>query len=109
MTKPKYSPVAIRDLEQMGDYIAEELKNPTAAMNTVSKVLDSVDKLEDTPDMGAPLSARYEHVDDYRYIICGNYLVFYRNGTDGVYIDRVLYEKMDYLTILFGKQAEQRR
>ena len=107
MAKPRYSPAAIRDLEQIGDYISDELKNPSAALNTVGHIQDSVDKLADAPGMGAPLSARYENVDDYRYLVCGNYLVFYREHTGIAYIDRILYGKMDYITILFGELPEE--
>ena len=107
MAKIKYSPAAIRDLEQIGDYITMDLKNPISALNTVNHIQDAVDKLADAPHIGSPLSARYENVGDYRYLVCKGYLVFYREQADVVYIDRILYGRRDYLNILFGKLPEE--
>ena len=39
---------------------------------------------------------------DYRFLVSGNYLVFYRAYGKDVYIDRVLYGRRDYMLILFG-------
>jgi addiction module RelE/StbE family toxin len=101
MAKIRYSKAALLDLEQIGDYISEKLRSSAAALNTVDKIQDAIGKLAGFPQMGAPLSARYADVGDYRYLICGNYLAFYREQTDDVRIDRILYGKRDYLKILF--------
>ena len=101
-----YSPLARQDLEQIGDYIAFELKNPTAALNAVNRIQTAIDKLADFPHMGAPLSARYEDVGNCRFLVCGSYLAFYREQTNSIYIDRILYGKMDYMSILFGGVPE---
>ena len=39
---------------------------------------------------------------DYRFLVCGIYLSFYRIQEDDVYIDRALYGRRDYLAILLG-------
>ena len=107
MAKVRYSQIAKLDLEQIGDYILEELKNPTAALRTVNRIQDAVDKLNDFPHIGTSLSARYENVNNYRFLVCENYLVFYREQAGDVYIDRILYGKRDYLKILFGGLPEE--
>ena len=43
----------------------------------------------------------------YRYLICGNYMVFYRFRDRTVFIDRILYGGRDYLSILFGDELKQ--
>ena len=78
MKKISYSGAAIIDLEQIGDYIAQQLKNPQAALNPVNKIQDAIDKLVKFPLIGAPLSSIYEINTDYRFLVCGNYLAFYR-------------------------------
>ena len=55
VSKVRYSKTAKQDLEQIGDYILEELKNPTAALKTVNRIQDAVDKLNDFPHIGTPL------------------------------------------------------
>ncbi len=46
---------------------------------------------------------------DYRFLVSGNYLVFYRAYGKDVYIDRVLYGRHDYMRILSGDaQADEK-
>ena len=106
MARIEYSPASIADLEQIGDYIANTLKNPSAALNTVNKVQDSIERLCDFPLSGAPLSSIVEMDTDYRFLVCGNYLAFHHAREDSVYIDRILYGKRDYISILFRDSSE---
>ena len=101
MAKIRYSAAAIQDLEEIGDYIVETLKSPIAALNTVNKIQDAVDKLADFSLIGSLLSSVVETETNYRFLVCGNYLVFYRAQTDSVCINRVLYGRRDYMAILF--------
>ena len=96
-----YSLEARKDLDEIWEYIFSELCNPQAAENTVNNILDTVDKLEDFSEIGALLSSITDVVSDYRFLISGNYVVFYRVIAQNVYIDRVLYGRRDYLCILF--------
>ena len=102
MAKVKYSAAALRDMEQIGDYIAGALKNPKAALNTVSRIQDAAGRLAGFPLIGSPLSVAVKIETDYRFLVCGNYHIFYRAQADIVYIDRVLYGRRDYMAILFG-------
>ena len=106
MTKVKYSTAAKQDLEEIGDYIAQTLKNPIAALNTLRKIQDTVDKLTDFPLIGSALSSNAGMEKEYRYLVSRNYLVFYRVQTDSVYIARILYGRRDYMSILFGDVPE---
>ena len=103
MAKISYSVAAIQDLEEIGDYIAYILKNPLAALNTVNKIQNTVDKLADFPFIGTLLSGVVKTETNYRFLVCGNYLVFYRAQTDSVYISRVLYGRRNYMAILFDE------
>ena len=107
MAKIKYSRLAHLDLEEIGDYIAGDLKNPIAAWNTVNRIQDAVDRLADFPELGALLAVHYDAAGSYRFLVCGNYLTFYRVVDDVVYIDRVLYGRRDYMKILFGEILEE--
>jgi plasmid stabilization system protein ParE len=110
MAEIRYSPAAIRDLEQTGDYIAQTLNSPMAALNTVSKIQDSIDKLAYMPLIGAHLSsiANIDEDTEYRVLVCGKYLAFYRVlDDDSVEIIRILYGRRDYLSILFNNLPEE--
>ena len=106
MARILLSDEAERDLEAIGEYIAKKLKNPQAALNTIRGIKKAIDKLKDFPLIGTPLSSIVNVDTVYRCVGYGNYLAFYRPVGDNVYIDRVLYNKRDYITILFGDLPE---
>ena len=102
MIEISYSVTAKKDLEKFGDYIAEQLRNPQTALNTVNKIQATISKLTKFPLIGTPLSSIYEVDTDYRFLVCGKYLAFYRSQESEVFIDRILYGRQSYLAILFG-------
>ncbi|MCL2225014.1 MAG: type II toxin-antitoxin system RelE/ParE family toxin [Defluviitaleaceae bacterium] len=96
-----------RDLLQIGDYIAEKLKSRRSALTTIRGIRQAIDKLEDFPLIGTPLSAVAGIDTDYRFVGHGNYLAFYRQKDGKVYVDRVLYSRRDYITILLGDLPDE--
>lgn len=101
MIKLLISPEAENDLRQIGDYIAFELKNRSAARRVIQGIRETVKRLQAFPERGVPVKPMISGVR-YRYIQSGNYLIFYEFSENTVYIDRVLYAHRDYLSILFG-------
>ena len=101
MGKPVLSPEARRDLEEIGDYIAFEMRNKAAAGNVIRGIRRTVESLRKYPDRGTPVNeAPGEPL--YRYLQSGTYLIFYTVSDGTAYVDRVLYAHRDYLAILFG-------
>jgi len=106
--KIHYAVEARRDLDDIWDYIVTDLCNTSAAERVVHAILDAVDQLENFSAMGALLASIANVDGDYRFLISGNDLIFYRVSEMNVYVDRILYGRRDYLRILFGDtQAEQ--
>ena len=100
------SPEAQDDLSEIKAYIAEDLENPQAALSTVTKITKTIRMLQEHALIGVPLSAIADVNSDYRYLISGSYMIFYRVTGKDVFIDRVLYGRRDYLRILFCDIAE---
>lgn len=107
MNKLHLSPEAQEDLSEIKAYIAEDLENPQAALSTVTKITKTIRMLQDHTLIGTPLSAVADVNSDYRYLVSGNYMVFYRVAGKDVFIDRVLYGRRDYLRILFADTQEE--
>ena len=101
-----YSPEANRDLDEIWSYIVSELQSSSAAENTVNRILNAVDQLTDFAEIGVLLSSVAEVESDYRVLVTGNYLTFYRTQGNEVYIDRILYGRRDYLRILFEDMTD---
>jgi toxin ParE1/3/4 len=99
--KIHYSPESRRDLDDIWDYIVSELQNRSAAERVINRIIDAVDPLKNFAEMGTPLSSIADIGTDHRFLVSGNYMVFYRVQGNDVYIDRVLYGRSDYMSVLF--------
>ena len=93
---------AQNDLLEIKAYIEEDLLNPSAALATVSRITKSLRILQNHAQAGALLSSIADIESDYRFIVSGNYISFYRAYGREVYFDRILYARRDYMRILFG-------
>ena len=101
MNELHYSPEAQNDLSEIMKYITLELASPTSALNTVDSIVKKLRRLEQFAEAGARLSSIIVAETDYRYLVCGNYLAFYRIEGNNIYVDRVIYCRRDYIGILF--------
>ena len=99
--KIHYSPESRRDFDDIWDYIVLELQNRSAAERVINRIIDAVDPLKNFAEMGTPLFSIADVGTDYRFLVSGNYMVFYRVQGNDVYIDRVLYGRSDYMSVLF--------
>ena len=98
--KIRYSPLSVKDLDGIFDYISQTLCNPQSARKIVSDILDRMENLEALPFIGSIVCGLPNNADEYRVIGVHNYLVFYRITDSGIFIDRILYKRRDYLPLL---------
>lgn len=103
MADIKFSPEAINDLQQIKAYITDELCNEQAAVSTIAKIMEHINRLGTFPNSGAPLNSIIDFNTNYRFLVCDNYTAFYRIENNTVLIVRVLYGRRDFMRILFGK------
>lgn len=108
MVEIKFSPAAVKDLQETKTYIVEELCNEQAALGVMARILKCIHQLEAFPLSGAPLSGVVGFDTDYRFLVCGNYTVFYRFENHTVFITRVLYGRRDFIRILFGDLPDEK-
>ena len=102
--KLHYSQKARRDLDAIWDFYLDEYQNIDAAVKTIDQITDEIDQLAAFPELGPPLSSIANVESSYRFLVSGNYLSFYRIDGDEIRIDRVLYGRRDYLSVLFGER-----
>lgn len=93
---------AERDLEQIGDYIAQD--NPRRALTFLMELSRKCEELAKTP-LGWPLVARYEQ-HGIRRRVHGNYCIFYRVDSEQIVIVHILNGAMDYAAILLDSLGE---
>ena len=103
MTKVMLSSAAKADLQETQRYISSVLSNPSASKQTLKRITTQLHTLEQFPEAGTPVLIPGSPVA-YRYLVCGSYMAFYHIHNEEVIVDRVLYGRRDYLSILFGDQ-----
>jgi toxin ParE1/3/4 len=99
--KLRINPMAISDILAIKSYIAED--NPDAAKQMGITIYTKFEGLADFPGIGTSLRIKVNIKTDYRYLVCGSYLIFYKIEGEYVSIYRVLNGVQDYLAILFAE------
>lgn len=98
----EYKSTALRDLQNLNDYISKELKNRTAAKKLIAALLKAGSLLAENPYMGAALQERFEIETDIRYLVVKRHLIFYQVTDSTVSIIRIIDGRRDYMALLFG-------
>lgn len=92
-----FSPQSERDLEDIGDYIAQD--NPLRAVSFVRELREACMRLVHHPGIGAP---RPELLSGLRVLPYGRYLIAYRTGDTTVRVERILHSARN-IDALFGE------
>lgn len=95
--KVVFTDKARSDLENIGDYIAQD--NPSRARTFVQELIAKARALGDAPE-ASPLVPRYEH-SGVRRRVHGAYLIFYRVEAERVVVIHILNGAQDYEALLF--------
>lgn len=96
--KIRINPVATSDLQEIKSYIAED--NIDAATKVVKEIIEKIESLTEFPEIGTMLMYKIRLKSKYRYVICGQYLIFYIYEDNTVSIQRILHGKRDYMALL---------
>jgi addiction module RelE/StbE family toxin len=102
MHEIRINPKATEDLQEIKEYIAKKSENPETTTNIIRKIIESYEKLKEFPMMGKDLSAKINIETNFRYLLSGNYIVFYKVDEKFISIYRILNTQKDYLSILFS-------
>lgn len=96
--KIRINPVATTDLQEIKNYISED--SAEAATKIVKDIIDKIEMLAELPELGVMLMYKIKLKTRYRYIICGQYLIFYIYENNIVSVQRILHGKRDYMALL---------
>ena len=93
---------AQRDMREIATYIARDLLQPEAAIKTIDAIEQEIKLLKKMPKRFAPVSDERLARMGVRKVKVGNYLIFYivDETSEIVHIIGILYERMDWETIL---------
>ena len=97
-----YSDEAILDIESIENYIIYELKNPSAAWETVDGIIGTVKKMNMSPKEHPLVNDLYLAEMGIRLTYYKNYNMLYivEDETYSIYIVRILSNRRDWVTLL---------
>ena len=95
--KLRFTPEALNDLSEIKQYIGKDLGSPIAAGKIISGILVSCSLLKNQPRLGKELSKRIGRETDYRFLISGSYIVFYRIESNSISVYRIIDARTDYI------------
>lgn len=104
--KLRYTPQAIADIEEIRDYISQELQNPEAAKNILRKIAKDAAALKAMPRLGVELRKKTGRDMDGRVLISGQYMLIYEVEEE-ISVLRVLDTRVDYLRMIGSWEKEK--
>ena len=87
----RYLPLAKQDLSEIVNYIQNNLENPIAAENTLSKIEAAILERLESPESFAVWQSKKQRPYPYRKINVGNYTVWY------VVIDHIMEVRRNFI------------
>jgi toxin ParE1/3/4 len=91
MARPRFTPDATSDLEEIVRYVAE--RDAIAAARLLDRIEDECWRLASAPGIG---KLRPDLLPHLRFFPVGSYLIFYRASDEGIQVIRVLHGARDY-------------
>ncbi|MCM1038340.1 MAG: type II toxin-antitoxin system RelE/ParE family toxin [Ruminococcus sp.] len=104
MTKYKirYTPAALRDMDEVWDGVYEVSKEYDVADRYVDDFIDMIEKKREFPLSGTPVAYRGLFTGFYA-VDFKKYKAFYRVDDNWIEVIRIIMKKRDYMKILFGE------
>lgn len=96
----RYLPLAEQDLSEIVNYIQNNLENPIAAENTLSKIEAAILERLESPESFAVWQSKKQRPYPYRRINVGNYTVWYVVIDHIMEVRRILYSRRDEETLI---------
>ena len=83
-----------------------QLVGPESAKKITNKLLNSISRLIDYPQMGMLITDRELRMLEYRKLVCDNYLVFYRKIADTIFVYHIVDGRSDYPRLFSDSKNE---
>ena len=96
----KIFPLAKLDMEQIFNYIAVELCNPTAAIGQINDFEKAFENVCSFPESCPYINNEYVKDKSLRKLIVNNYIAFYRIKDNEIQVVRALYGMRNYEALL---------
>lgn len=96
----EYSKESKQDLIDIKKYIKYNLQEPKTAQTLISKTKNSIDKLQDNPQIYPIIDDDFIKKMEIRKLIVDNYIVFYKIQHNSMQIVRIMYGRRNWINLL---------
>ena len=102
-------PIAQADIKNIGNYIAQTLCNPNAAVKLIDAFTEQFERIANFPMSGKPLDLDLPLEFDYFQAFVENYVILYivDESAETATVMRILYAGSDYLARLLSEPTKQ--
>ena len=97
MMKLRINPAVAIDLKNIKEYIIQD--SQAVAEEVINKLYIQIENIQQFPNIGLDLSKRVRFRTNYKYVIWGNYIIFYKIQGEYVEIYRVVNRYQDITKI----------
>lgn len=95
MLAPLYRPRAAYDLESIVIYLGEVQKVPKSARKVYDSIVESIDRLCETPELGRPFADERLSHQGYRSWLASPYRIFYSFNSENLIVWRIIHTRQD--------------
>ena len=95
MLAPLYRPRAAYDLESIVIYLGEVQKVPKSARKVYDSIVESIDHLCETPELGRPFADERLSHQGYRSWLVSPYRIFYSFNSENLIVWRIIHTRQD--------------
>lgn len=94
----KFTETAEEDLNNILQYISDDLCNPKAAIVLSQKIFDCIDNVKSFPELGLIVENEFLTDKSLRRVFVENYSVYYKADDENqlIYIVRLVYSKRNF-------------
>lgn len=94
------------DIMQIRTYISNVLKNKKAARDTIDIIERAVMSLSEMPERGRKVLDEDIDAQGIRFIIAGNFVIFFRIDAESIIVIRILHNKRNWCELLQGDSKQ---
>lgn len=87
---------AKNDIDDSAAYIFQESKSNDVAQKFINEIYNVIESLSSFPERGNNPRKQILRTQGYKYVICREYLIFYKVLDKTVYVMAVFHSKKDY-------------
>lgn len=91
----EWRPRAQLDRESIALYLGMGRSSPDTALKTIRSIDEAIDRAREFPDSGSTLRIDDLEHKEYRFVMAGKHLIYYRHDAKTLTVYRIIHQRRD--------------